>query len=107
MRTGVWVTMLRSSITRRARSWRSGVRVEPLQISLRGPPTRYWDPSVRSSTPRCFDTAGSDISIGVVEREAGTSATGLMQAADTTLYWAKADGGDRYAVFDEERHRHD
>ena len=26
-----------------------------------------------------------------------------MKAADTTLYWAKADGGDRYALFDAER----
>ena len=27
-----------------------------------------------------------------------------MKAADTTLYWAKADGRDRCAVFDAERH---
>ena len=26
-----------------------------------------------------------------------------MQAADTTLYWAKADGKDRWALFDPER----
>ncbi len=43
-------------------------------------------------------------SIGVVEREAaGTTATCLMQAADTTLYWAKADGKARWALFDPER----
>jgi len=30
-----------------------------------------------------------------------------MKAADTTLYWAKADGRNRYALFDEERHRSD
>ncbi|XCX50857.1 EAL domain-containing protein [Streptomyces phytohabitans] len=43
-------------------------------------------------------------SIGVVEREtAGTSATALMQAADTTLYWAKADGRARWTLFDPER----
>ena len=30
-----------------------------------------------------------------------------MKAADTTLYWAKADGGDRYALFDADRHRAD
>ena len=30
-----------------------------------------------------------------------------MKAADTTLYWAKADGGDRYALFDAERHHAD
>ena len=30
-----------------------------------------------------------------------------MQAADTTLYWAKADGRDRYALFDADRHHSD
>ena len=30
-----------------------------------------------------------------------------MQAADTTMYWAKADGRDRYAVFDADRHHAD
>ena len=58
-----------------------------------------------------FDVAGHRLavsaSIGVVEREAaGTSATGLMQAADTTLYWAKADGKARWTVFDPERNEH-
>lgn len=46
-------------------------------------------------------------SIGVVEREAaGTTPTGLMQAADTTLYWAKADGRARWTLFDPERNAH-
>ncbi|OIJ62834.1 putative bifunctional diguanylate cyclase/phosphodiesterase [Streptomyces mangrovisoli] len=46
-------------------------------------------------------------SIGVVERHAaGTTATGLMQAADTTLYWAKADGKARWTLFDPERNAH-
>jgi EAL domain-containing protein (putative c-di-GMP-specific phosphodiesterase class I) len=46
-------------------------------------------------------------SIGVVERGArGTTATGLMQAADTTLYWAKADGKARWTLFDPERNAH-
>ena len=27
-----------------------------------------------------------------------------MKAADTTLYWAKADGKDRWALFDADRH---
>jgi diguanylate cyclase (GGDEF)-like protein/PAS domain S-box-containing protein len=46
-------------------------------------------------------------SIGVVERHAaGTSATALMQAADTTLYWAKADGKARWTLFDPERNAH-
>ncbi|MET9439914.1 EAL domain-containing protein [Streptomyces sp. NPDC006610] len=58
-----------------------------------------------------FDLAGRRLSlsasIGVVERQvAGTSATGLMQAADTTLYWAKADGKSRWTLFDPERNAH-
>ena len=58
-----------------------------------------------------FDVAGQRLavsaSIGVVEREAqGTSPTGLMQAADTTLYWAKADGKGRWRLFDPERNEH-
>jgi diguanylate cyclase (GGDEF)-like protein len=44
-------------------------------------------------------------SIGVVEREAGTTNVAeLMKAADTTLYWAKADGRNRIALFDADRH---
>lgn len=43
-------------------------------------------------------------SAGVVERHtAGTTPTALMQAADTTLYWAKADGRARWTLFDPER----
>ncbi|MFC4888674.1 putative bifunctional diguanylate cyclase/phosphodiesterase [Streptomyces beijiangensis] len=58
-----------------------------------------------------FDLAGQRLSvsasIGVVERvTAGTTATGLMQAADTTLYWAKADGKARWTLFDPERNAH-
>src|SRR5262249_10536995 len=58
-----------------------------------------------------FDLAGRCLSlsasIGVVERHAaGTTATGLMQAADTTLYWAKADGKARWTLFDPERNAH-
>ncbi len=46
-------------------------------------------------------------SIGVVERRAaGTTATELMQDADTTLYWAKADGRARWTLFDPERNAH-
>ncbi|ARQ68658.1 putative bifunctional diguanylate cyclase/phosphodiesterase [Streptomyces marincola] len=60
---------------------------------------------------RPFDLAGQRLavsaSIGVVEREsATTTATGLMQAADTTLYWAKADGKARWTLFDPERNAH-
>jgi diguanylate cyclase (GGDEF)-like protein/PAS domain S-box-containing protein len=46
-------------------------------------------------------------SVGVVHADGGRNAAELMKAADTTLYWAKGDGGDRYAVFDEQRHRRD
>ncbi|MEU8538527.1 EAL domain-containing protein [Streptomyces sp. NPDC048717] len=58
-----------------------------------------------------FDLSGHRLSvsasIGIVERPArGSSATCLMQAADTTLYWAKADGKARWALFDPERNAH-
>ncbi|MER6673109.1 EAL domain-containing protein [Streptomyces sp. NPDC000983] len=58
-----------------------------------------------------FDISGRRLSvsasIGVVERHAaGTSPTALMQAADTTLYWAKADGKNRWTLFDPERNAH-
>lgn len=47
-------------------------------------------------------------SVGVVERDdGGCGSAELMKAADTTLYWAKNDGRDRYALFDAERHRGD
>jgi diguanylate cyclase (GGDEF)-like protein/PAS domain S-box-containing protein len=67
--------------------------------------------SVLTALQRPFDVAGHRLavsaSIGVVEREAaGSSATGLMQAADTTLYWAKADGKARWTLFDPERNEH-
>lgn len=58
-----------------------------------------------------FDLSGQRLSvsasIGVVERRAaGTSTTCLMQAADTTLYWAKSDGKARWTLFDPERNAH-
>ncbi|MFI1152394.1 MULTISPECIES: bifunctional diguanylate cyclase/phosphodiesterase [Streptomyces] len=67
--------------------------------------------SVLTAVQEPFDLAGQRLSvsasIGVVERAAeGTSATGLMQAADTTLYWAKADGKARWTLFDPERNAH-
>jgi diguanylate cyclase (GGDEF)-like protein/PAS domain S-box-containing protein len=47
-------------------------------------------------------------SIGVVRHDGdATTAAELMKAADTTMYWAKADGRDRYARYDAERHRLD
>ncbi|MBQ1042315.1 MULTISPECIES: putative bifunctional diguanylate cyclase/phosphodiesterase [unclassified Micromonospora] len=43
-------------------------------------------------------------SIGIVECPAAeTSVADLMKAADTTLYWAKAEGRGRWAVYDPER----
>ncbi|WP_173870110.1 EAL domain-containing protein [Streptomyces albus] len=67
--------------------------------------------SVLAALQRPFDLAGQRLavsaSIGVVEREtAGTTPTELMQAADTTLYWAKADGKARWTLFDPERNAH-
>jgi diguanylate cyclase (GGDEF)-like protein/PAS domain S-box-containing protein len=67
--------------------------------------------AILDSLQRPFDLAGQRIavsaSIGVVEREAGgVSATCLMQNADTTLYWAKADGKSRWTLFDPERNAH-
>ncbi|MFF5427290.1 MULTISPECIES: putative bifunctional diguanylate cyclase/phosphodiesterase [unclassified Streptomyces] len=67
--------------------------------------------SVLRALQRPFDLGGQRLSvsasIGVVERLAhGTTATGLMQAADTTLYWAKADGKARWTLFDPERNAH-
>ncbi|RZE05122.1 histidine kinase [Streptomyces albidoflavus] len=58
-----------------------------------------------------FDADGERLSVsasvGVVERPASaTTATELMQDADTTLYWAKADGGGRWTLFDPERNAH-
>ncbi len=58
-----------------------------------------------------FDISGQRLSvsasIGVVERHAaGTTPTALMQAADTTLYWAKTDGKARWTLFDPERNAH-
>ncbi len=46
-------------------------------------------------------------SIGVVEAGATITAAELMKAADTTLYWAKADGRGRWAPFDPDRHARD
>ncbi|MER5210399.1 EAL domain-containing protein [Streptomyces sp. NPDC002838] len=67
--------------------------------------------SVLTAIQAPFDIVGRRLSvsasIGVVERQAaGTTATGLMQAADTTLYWAKADGKSRWTLFDPERNAH-
>ncbi|WP_031014627.1 putative bifunctional diguanylate cyclase/phosphodiesterase [Streptomyces sp. NRRL F-5727] len=67
--------------------------------------------SVLRALERPFDLGGQRLSvsasIGVVERAAaGATATCLMQAADTTLYWAKADGKARWTLFDPERNAH-
>ncbi|SDC03941.1 putative bifunctional diguanylate cyclase/phosphodiesterase [Streptomyces prasinopilosus] len=67
--------------------------------------------SVLAAIQDPFDVDGRRLSvsasIGVVERHAdGTTPTALMQAADTTLYWAKADGKSRWTLFDPERNAH-
>jgi diguanylate cyclase (GGDEF)-like protein/PAS domain S-box-containing protein len=67
--------------------------------------------SVLTALQAPFDITGRRLSvsasIGVVERHAaGTTPTALMQAADTTLYWAKADGKARWTLFDPERNAH-
>ncbi|MFJ4922102.1 putative bifunctional diguanylate cyclase/phosphodiesterase [Streptomyces sp. NPDC088725] len=67
--------------------------------------------SVLAALQLPFDLGGQRLSvsasIGVVERTAdGTTPTELMQAADTTLYWAKADGKARWTLFDPERNAH-
>ncbi|CAL9554134.1 hypothetical protein SUDANB126_04501 [Streptomyces sp. enrichment culture] len=67
--------------------------------------------SVLEAIQAPFDLSGQRLSvsasIGVVERHAaGTTPTALMQAADTTLYWAKADGKARWTLFDPERNAH-
>ncbi|MGW4030471.1 putative bifunctional diguanylate cyclase/phosphodiesterase [Streptomyces sp. NPDC004838] len=67
--------------------------------------------AVLAAIQRPFDLDGQRLSvsasIGVVERSvAGTTATRLMQAADTTLYWAKEDGKARWTLFDPERNAH-
>jgi diguanylate cyclase (GGDEF)-like protein/PAS domain S-box-containing protein len=64
--------------------------------------------SVLSALQDPFELSGRRLSVtasvGVVERHtAGTTPTALMQAADTTLYWAKADGRARWTLFDPER----
>jgi diguanylate cyclase (GGDEF)-like protein/PAS domain S-box-containing protein len=47
---------------------------------------------------------GVTASAGIVERPiAGTGPADLMRAADMTLYWAKAEGKNRWALFDDER----
>jgi diguanylate cyclase (GGDEF)-like protein/PAS domain S-box-containing protein len=47
-------------------------------------------------------------SMGIVERPVGgTTAADLVRDADITQYWAKADGKDRYRVYDPERNAHE
>jgi diguanylate cyclase (GGDEF)-like protein/PAS domain S-box-containing protein len=59
---------------------------------------------------RPVELAGQSITVsasaGVVAHPS-TDAHELMKAADATLYWAKADGGDRSFAFDPERYRAD
>lgn len=95
-------------------SWRASAATSSRSWSRTRPATQQLTDLARTvlaALQQPFDLAGHRISvsasIGVVERAVtGTSATGLMQAADTTLYWAKADGKARWTVFDPERNAH-
>ncbi|MET7767151.1 EAL domain-containing protein [Nocardia sp. NPDC005366] len=65
---------------------------------------------VLDALARPFDIHGNHVtitaSIGVIEdRGQHTSADEMVQAADTTMYWAKAAGRDCYSVFDADRGR--
>ncbi|MBF6332491.1 putative bifunctional diguanylate cyclase/phosphodiesterase [Nocardia transvalensis] len=45
-------------------------------------------------------------SVGVMSEQAGDTTTdALLQAADTTMYWAKSGGRSRYAIYDPDRRR--
>lgn len=66
--------------------------------------------TVLDAFTRPFDIHGHRLnvsaSVGVTVQRAGhTSTDELLQAADTTMYWAKADGRGRYAMFDADRRR--
>ena len=53
-------------------------------------------------------TLNVSASIGLVEDDVtATSPADVLKAADVTLYWAKADGRNRWAVFDPERNARD
>ncbi|MBH0776925.1 putative bifunctional diguanylate cyclase/phosphodiesterase [Nocardia bovistercoris] len=66
--------------------------------------------TVLDALARPFDVQGRHLtvtaSIGVVEdRGEHATADDLLKSADTTMYWAKAAGRDRYSVFDPDRGR--
>ena len=56
--------------------------------------------------PGCDDHSADPGADGAGDPCSGGAAE-LMQAADTTMYWAKRDGRDRIAAFDPVRHRND
>ncbi|OIV35832.1 hypothetical protein BIV57_19640 [Mangrovactinospora gilvigrisea] len=74
-----------------------------------GPADAEWVARTALRAADCaFGKPGQEVRItasaGVVERPvAGTDAADAMRAADMTLYWAKAAGKGRFAVFDAQR----
>ena len=97
---------------RRRDIWSRGWEVMSSSSSSRTPvarrmsspsPRMRWARSTNRS-PSKAATFGVTASAGLVEREStATAAADLMRAADITLYWAKADGKGRWALFDAER----
>ncbi|HEX2417192.1 MAG TPA: bifunctional diguanylate cyclase/phosphodiesterase [Micromonosporaceae bacterium] len=84
-------------LVRRPRDTRTVVQVADSALAALGEPVEIGDHHLSVSA-----------SIGIVERSTtGTSAAELMKAADITLYWAKSDGGNRWALYEEERNARD
>ncbi|MEO3925597.1 EAL domain-containing protein [Micromonosporaceae bacterium B7E4] len=61
--------------------------------------------AVRQPIPAAGHQLSVSVSIGVTDdRIPDSQPSDLMRAADIALYWAKAAGGDRYEIYDANRH---
>ncbi|MBF9133431.1 EAL domain-containing protein [Plantactinospora sp. S1510] len=61
--------------------------------------------AVREPIPAAGHQLSVSVSIGVTDdRIPHSQPSDLMRAADIALYWAKAAGGDRYEIYDPNRH---